>query len=297
MPGGEIVDYRSHDDDNARWSGFPFRGGDIVVSTRSKCGTTWMQMICLLLVHQRPDLPAPLSELSPWLDWTGAPIEDVVRRLATQDDRRVIKTHTPLDGLPLDPRATFVVVARDPLDMAVSLYHHADNLDRDRIEQLTGNPTPPGLRKRPPLHDWLLAWTEWNGKLVERLDSLPGVIHHVADAWSRRETPNVVLTHYDDLSNDLDGEMRRLADRLGIAVDEERWPSLVAAAGFDEMRAKAPLLAPPPPGVLKDDARFFRQGRSGEGRTILSHADLEAYLARTSELAPPDVLGWLLRGY
>jgi len=30
-----IVDYRSDVDDNRRWLGFPFRSGDIVVSTRS----------------------------------------------------------------------------------------------------------------------------------------------------------------------------------------------------------------------------------------------------------------------
>ena len=48
-----------------------------------------------------------------------------------------------------------------------------------------------------------------------------------ADAWARRDEPNVVLVHYDDLFADLEGEMRRLADRLGIAVPEERWPELV----------------------------------------------------------------------
>ena len=56
-------DYRSSDDDNNRWVGFPFREGDIVISTRSKSGTTWMQMICALLVIGTPDLPAPLTTL------------------------------------------------------------------------------------------------------------------------------------------------------------------------------------------------------------------------------------------
>ena len=46
------VRYRSDDEDSGRWSGFPFRDGDIVISTRSKSGTTWMQMICALLIFQ-----------------------------------------------------------------------------------------------------------------------------------------------------------------------------------------------------------------------------------------------------
>lgn len=51
--------YRSTDEDSARWQGFSFREGDIVISTRSKHGTTWMQMILLLLIHRRPHLPPP----------------------------------------------------------------------------------------------------------------------------------------------------------------------------------------------------------------------------------------------
>ncbi len=34
--------YRSEDEDSARWLDFPFREGDIVISTRSKGGTTWL---------------------------------------------------------------------------------------------------------------------------------------------------------------------------------------------------------------------------------------------------------------
>jgi hypothetical protein len=124
--------YRAHDEDSARWDGFAFREGDIVISTRSRSGTTWTQMICALLIFQTPDLPAPLGDLSPWLDMLVVPREEVFARLEAQDHRRFIKTHTPLDGLPIDGRATYVVVARHPLDMAVSLYHHSANIDRAR---------------------------------------------------------------------------------------------------------------------------------------------------------------------
>jgi aryl sulfotransferase len=112
--------YQSLDEDSDRWEGIPFRDGDIVISTRSKTGTTWVQMICALLVFQTADLPAPLAELSPWLDHLITPRDAVYAQLAAQQHRRFIKTHTPLDGVPLDPRATYIVTARHPLDMAVS---------------------------------------------------------------------------------------------------------------------------------------------------------------------------------
>jgi aryl sulfotransferase len=103
------VRYRSADEDSARWTGFPFRAGDIVISTRSKTGTTWVQMICALLIFQTPDLPAGLGQLSPWLDFLTSPRDEVYARLAAQEHRRFIKTHTPLDGIPFDRRATYIV--------------------------------------------------------------------------------------------------------------------------------------------------------------------------------------------
>jgi aryl sulfotransferase len=292
----ELARYRSVDEDSARWAGFRVREGDIVISTRSKSGTTWMQMIAALLVFQTPELPQPLSELSPWLDWLIAPQDEVYARLAEQRHRRFIKTHTPLDGIPLDSRATYVVVARHPLDAAVSLYHQGDNLNRGRIRQLTGQPesTAPAA-PRSSLHEWLLAWIDGRARPEDELDSLPGVLWHLSDAWARRAERNVVLVHYDDLAADLEAEMRRLAARLHITVPREIWPGLVAAATFESMRARAQRVAPDPSGVLKDNAAFFRRGTSGAGREVLTRDELARYHARTAQLAPPDLLAWLHR--
>lgn len=108
------VRYRSDDEDSDRWTDFVFRPGDIVISTRSKSGTTWMQMICALLIFQTTELPERLNALSPWLDFLGTPKDEAYERLAAQDHRRFIKTHTPLDGIPLDDRVAYIVVARHP---------------------------------------------------------------------------------------------------------------------------------------------------------------------------------------
>jgi len=290
--------YQSSDEDSARWDGFPFRQGDIVISTRSKSGTTWAQMICALLVFQTPDLPASLTSMSPWLDWLIAPRDEVFAQLAAQRHRRFIKTHTPLDGLPLDHRATFIVVARHPLDMAVSLFHQSDNLNRDRIAELTCAPRPaPAPQRTPPRskHDSLINWINRDVAPADALDSLPGVLWHLSDAWERRHADNVLLLHYADLSADLEGSMRELAARLGIDVPETRWHDLVAAASFEQMRAKANELAPDTTGVLLDSNAFFRRGTSGAGRELLTDKEYAAYLDRAAKLAPPDLLTWLHR--
>ena len=290
------VRYTLSDEDGDRWRQLQFRTGDIVISTRSKSGTTWMQMICALLIFQSPDLPAPLSALSPWLDRTTEPIDSVVGRLEAQQHRRFIKTHTPLDGIPVDPRATYIVVGRHPLDMAVSLYHQGNNIDRRRLRQLTGQPESGEAEPaRPDLHSWLLRWINSDSSPAEQLDGIRGVLWHITDAWKRGDQPNIVLVHYEDLSSDLEDQMRRLADRLGIPIPEPRWPELVRAATFDSMRDHVDQLTPNTGGILKDNKAFFRRGRSGAGAETLTSQEMEHYYQRTADLAPSDVLQWLHR--
>ena len=285
--------YTSPDDDSGRWDDFAFRDGDIVVSTRSKHGTTWVQTILLLLIHQDPDLPAPLAELSPWLDHLVEPLDEVAARLERQQHRRVIKTHTPLDGVPHDPRVTYVVAARQPLDAAVSLYHQGDNLDREKLHRLVGAPLPTG--PAPSLEAWLQRWVDEDADPFDDLDSLPGVLRHLTDAWLRRDDANVVLVHFDDLLTDLEGQMHRLADVLSIDVPPEVWPDLVEAAGLPAMRSRADRLAPNTSGVLKDNTAFFRRGSSGAGAEALDAATLVRYQQAAMALAPDDLLAWLHR--
>jgi aryl sulfotransferase len=101
-----------------------------------------------------------------------------------------------------------------------------------------------------------------------------------------------VLIHYDDLAADLGGQMRHLADRLGITVPEQAWPGLVQAATFTHMQANAEHVV----GVnriLKTSTAFFRRGTSGAGHEILTDEQIARYHARTSQMAPQDMLTWL----
>jgi aryl sulfotransferase len=171
------VRYWSVEQDSARWLAFEPRPRDIVISTRSKHGTTWMQMICALLIFQSAELRAPLADLSPWPEWLVLPLDEVLRGLRGQRHRRFVKTHTPLDGLPLDRRVRYIVAARHPLDAAVSMYHQAENLNRRRLRQLIGESQPAGrARSRPPLRDWLLSWIDGQADPRQQLDSLPGAL-------------------------------------------------------------------------------------------------------------------------
>lgn len=265
------------------------------MSTRSKHGTTWVQTILLLLVHGPVDRwPGTLWELSPWVDHLVEPVSAVVSRVSAQFGRRVLKTHTPLDGIPIVPGVWRIVVARDPLDAAVSLYHQGSNLDRQRLAELTGS--SPRIAERPPLGEWLATWVDEVADPRERLDSLDGVVHHLSDAWARRADDHVVLIRYADLLADLEGQMAMLGHRLGLGGPEthgEGWATLVEAASFAAMRSRADHLAPDTGGVLVDRAAFFRGGVVGAGAAAASVPVLERYHERLSASLPPDLLAWL----
>jgi hypothetical protein len=269
------IRYRSREEDSARWLGFAFRPGDIVISTPRRTGTTWLQMICALLIFQRPELPAPLWHLSPWLDHVVEPPGKLNAELAAQPHRRFIKTHTPLDGLPYHPYVTYLVSARHPLDTFVSLRHHAEGAGDSA-------------------HDDLTRWLAGDDAFLESfLESLPSVMWHLNDAWNRRFWPNVLLLHYDDLIADLESQMRYLAWRLGIEVPDAAWPALVEAARFDQMRGLADRLVPGAGhGPLRDSTAFFRRGTPG-AREIFTAEEVARYESRANALAPSDLLEWL----
>ena len=119
--------------DSARWERFTFRPGDVVISTPSKCGTTWMQTIVGMLLLDRVDLGAPISTLSPWLDMLIRTDDEVFDLLEPQTHRRFIKTHTPLDGVPRHDEVTYIALIRHPLDVALS---NADHFQNERVERV-----------------------------------------------------------------------------------------------------------------------------------------------------------------
>lgn len=290
--------------DSSRWERFDLRSGDVVITTPSKCGTTWMQHIVGMLLLDRTDLGTPIAAISPWLDMVIHPEEEVFDRLASQEHRRFIKTHTPLDGLPLDDDVTYLAVIRHPLDVALSDRDHRLNTDVARARELrlagTGElPAPQRGRETEPSDPTaFLRWFVDNdlGPTGSGPHGLADYCQQVRTYWDGRHRPNVHLFHYADLWDDRSGEMRRVADALSVEVDPDRWPQLVEAAGLDAMRRHPERTAPEADaGLWQDPARFFRQGGTREWASLLDEADLARFHDRLRLLAG-DAVGWILHG-
>ena len=232
--------YRNFVFDSGRWDGFKFRADDIVISTPPKCGTTWTQMICALLIFQTPTFGQPLDVLSPWVDMLTRDRDTVVGELEAQTHRRFIKSHTPLDGLPFDDRVTYICVSRDPRDVALSWDNHMANMNF--LAFITARQNAVGLddmaeilAQGPPVRpddprERFWAWVDDETPLEESLPSLRTTLHHLQTFWERRDDPDIVLLRYEDLQADLEEQMQALARRLRIEVPADGWPELLTVS-------------------------------------------------------------------
>jgi hypothetical protein len=279
--------YETATQDSIRWDAYRPREGDIIVTTAPKCGTTWTQMLCALLVHG-PALPAPLSRLSPEFDRLAVPVETLMDELDAQAGPRIIKTHTPFDGLPYFDEVRYLHCARDPRDAFLSMVDHMQNTSaaamaavRERVglPDDFAFPTDPNaffpVWLTTPVHSWME-------------DGFPtgSVFHAARTVWAHRRLPNLHLLHYRDLRLDLEGEMGRLADFLDIRVGEDRWPALLEAADFLAMQARADDVAPGAHlGDWTSNRAFFKRARLDEWREGLTAENQALY----DEIAPARV--------
>lgn len=114
-----LREYRTWSSDSRYWDGFAPRPDDIIIATAPKCGTTWMQQIVSSLVFQDAEVRA-LPSVSPWVEARFRFSADQVRdAIAALPHRRFLKTHLPIDGLPLYDGVKYIFVARDGRDAAL----------------------------------------------------------------------------------------------------------------------------------------------------------------------------------
>ena len=290
--------------DSERWERFAFRSDDVVISTPAKSGTTWMQTIVGMLVLDRIDLGAPISTLSPWLDMLIYTDDDMFHLIEEQSHRRLIKTHTPLDGVPRLPSVTYIAVIRHPLDVALSNRDHDKNLDSDRLVELRTAAAGPDHSEdglfddEPEAPDAYLRWFIDNE--IEPRGSGPyglaDYCNQVRTYWDARGDLNVHLFHYTDLWNDRESEMRWVAAALGVTVAEERWPAFVEAAGLDSMRSRADDTVPETQaGIWQSPEQFFRVGGTRDWASLLDDRDITHFIERLRDLAG-GASDWVLRG-
>lgn len=277
--------YTSPVEDSRRWADFDYRPGDVFICTPAKCGTTWTQTIVASLLWPNGDQPAPVAELSIWIDAKFMPAQAMHKRLRAQTHQRFLKTHTPADGIPWYDDAKYIFVARDGRDAFMSMCNHQERMRAEIFQRIdpdafkSGNAPFDG-----DVHRFFNIWLANFGHL-----------ENVASYWQKREQANVLLVHYNDLKADLAGEMRRIAGFLGIDVPEHLFPACVERCTFEKMREDPDRMGNFEmfEGGLKG---FIFKGTNGRWKDVLTGEELAAYDERVNALLPKEAARWLASG-
>lgn len=304
--------YQNHHLDSTRWQGFIPHDDDIIISTSIKSGTTWTQAIVReLIVHAMQQVgvtdltqfPAPDSGSSLWLDRRWGQVDELHAQLAAQPHRRFLKTHLALDGLPIYRQIRYLVVARDPRDVFMSLWnHYAGYTDYfydlfNSTPRRVGGPCP---RCPADIHDFWAMWIS-RGWFEWEQEGYPfwGNMHHNQSWWNYHQLDNILLVHYADMLADPVAEIRRMADFLAIDVSDEVLAQVVETTSLKAMRQRASAAEAEGdrPRRFRDGAKtFFHKGTNGRWWEVLTEAERAMYEQTKIRVLTPDCARWLELG-
>ncbi len=166
---------------------------DVFIVTPPKCGTTWMQQI----VHGlRTRGSMDFDEISRVVPWINMAYDSGIDIYAPQVAHpRAFKTHTPLNEL--QKGGKYIVILRNPHDALLSHYHFFENMffEKGSIDLIT----------------------------FAREHYIPGrdVWKHVLGFWNHRKDNNVLALCYENMKADLAGTIEKVAQFIGIPLDDE----------------------------------------------------------------------------
>jgi hypothetical protein len=237
-----------------RAQAFRPRPDDVIIATYPKSGTTWMQQI----VHGlRTGGDMDFDEITaavPWIEIAYDMGLDVEADQAAPP--RAFKSH--LNGDDVQKGCRYIVVIRDPRDVAVSSYRFLEGW----FFEPGSIPLDEFVRER------FVAGNR-SGRYWP----------HLVSWWRRRHEPAVLLLTYEAMKVDLPGAVRRVAAFLGMADRANNIEAATRQAGIDFMKAherqfddhllraaRDPVCGLPPGG----SSSKVRDGQAGSHRQVLT---------------------------
>ncbi len=271
------------------WNDFRYRDDDIVVVSVGKAGTTWTQAILVQLIHDAPKV-ARIGQLCRWIDCTWDK-EERMAAVEAQTHRRVLKSHLPADALAISRRAKYIYVARDGRDVVWSKHnHHYNSTDEFYFAVNAQRPagTPEISRPSADVH---LFYRDWFSGRESQMEFWA----HIRSWWAVRGLPNVYLLHFQNLKDDLEGQIARIARFLEIEIPQDKMARVVKHSHFEHMKANADEMFPGMP-LVEGGRTFINEGSNGRWRDVLTEEEIAEYEARAIAELGSDCARWLATG-
>ena len=290
---GKTREIQSNHFDSTVWNDFKFRDDDIIISSYAKSGTTWIQQIVAQLLFNGAEGLA-VAEMSPWLDLRVPPAEIKLQAVAAQTHRRFLKTHLPVDALVYSPQAKYIYMARDGRDVVWSMYNHHVSANEKWYAALNDSPGLVGPPMPKPVDSVRKYYLDWLEK-----DGYPLWPHweNVSSWWNIRHLPNLLLLHFANLKQDMEGEIRKIAGFLDLSVGELNWEAIIEHSTFDYMKAHADQSVPLGGMFWKGGAKtFIHKGQNGRWREVLTEEESRRYETMAVDKLGEECAHWLITG-
>jgi len=239
------------------------RPDDVYLASYARSGTTWLQMILYQLTTDGNMDFEHITQRVPYFERALAQGRDL-NRLPSP---RIFKTHLRYRGLPKGPYRR-IYIARNGKDVLVSCYYffraHSPfkgSFDEFFQKFMVGN-VPPG--------SWFRHVAEWSA--------------HAAD-------PNVLFLRYEDLVNDFERTLGRIAAFLERPISKEKFASIAERSSFQFMKQYEDKFGFLQEVMLENGftrGAFIREGKTGAGKQHLSPAQ-EAFFDQAASVVimPP----------
>lgn len=233
------------------------REGDVCFTSYPKSGSTWLSQVIYLVIHQgETPRDKTLRDCMHWVasSWPYPRSRDELDALPSP---RIFKSHMPyhmaVGGNPLESPCKYIYIARNPKDVAVSYYHFESG------KKWSGNYSGP--------------WEHWLQLFLDGKVQRGDWFDHVLGWWRHRDADNMLFLKYEDMKNDFDAVMCKIAGFLGYALSDEVMDSIRRQTSFDHMK--------------KDDfsnlheipelGSFFRKGQIGSWKDRFTVAQSEQF--------------------
>jgi hypothetical protein len=219
---------------------FGQREDDIYVCTYLKSGTTLVQMILYQLTTDGVMSFDHIYDVSPWIR------NDVHRGRPPLNypSPRVIKSHDNYGDFEKNTKGRFIHVLRDGKDVAVSLYHQNRNYINPDLKFDT---TYKNFFEREGKMNWFQFNKNW---------------------FENRNGFRILYLKYEDLIDDKESQVQKIADFLQIKLTPEILSRTVERSSFEFMKLHEDKFGEQP--VERVYNQFIRKGKKGDGEEYLT---------------------------
>ena len=187
---------------------FSPRSTDVVITPFGKCGTTWTQQIFHTL-RTRGDMDFDdISRVVPWIETSGSLGLDINSEQVASP--RGFKSHLSFDRIPKGCK--YINVIRNPLDAAYSSFKFMEGWYLEP-EAVSPDDFVSQNLKRGDYYRHFISW------------------------WPQRNNENVLYLVYEDMKEDLNGNIKKIAEFAEINLDDDLLAITVKHSSFSFMTA------------------------------------------------------------